>query len=101
MKLENMDTPQLRDQYKKFQRQAVAEAPFEYTKQDFNNDVEQLLETGSYDRTPLNWVKCAEIRFGDLIQIAEMHDEWIASKGLDEDRTMGYDTLEERAMDML
>lgn len=102
----NMDTPQLRDAYRQYRTMAQAVAPFEYRNEDFLQDVKKEMDYRELNETPVNFVIAAEATARTMALIADEYDNWVEENEahvgpLDRFEAMGYDTLEERAMDLL
>lgn len=97
-----MDTPMLRDLYRKLQTMAMQAAPFEYSKTHFNEDVKQELRLRGLTETPKNFVLAAEAVHRHMVFISDEYSEWTAERDAHlENDYMGYDTLAERDMDRM
>jgi len=79
LKLAQMDTPQLREEYRKIRRETCRLLP-RYSNQDFNRDVRSEMEYAQAFRTPRNWTRFAYKVYRQVVQEMVQHEEYLLAK---------------------
>jgi len=100
LRLEEMDTPMLRNEYRRL-RDLTVRAIGYYTTGDFDRDVAEELKVRSLDATPRGYVTAAHHWYRHAMAEVASYEDFLLERRDDRNDHMGYDTLAEAVMDRM